>query len=243
MSVIEVQTLTGLVLSWSPAKRLPAPQHTNEGTSKRANATGDPNFSLISRQCPLPHPMATSSERAALLPSWMASQPPPVVKLPTLLHHNTRGSAQDQTALMKSAQWLRQVYCSIGDSRCINNALDPSPTAAVKSDELLNYEPFQQVSNAWGDPADASASNASIPYSLAAVRDAIWRTYELSAFISTQIIAQSGYHHYHLLPFQLTPISAVHQRAQATLPWQTVVVLTLAQMPRTMPPTAARQQL
>ena len=153
----------------------------NQGAAKRPNISGEPNFSLISRQHPLPPPMPISSDRAAMLPAPTASQPPAVVKSPTLMHitpaHDLtqHGSAQNQTALMKSSQAqtdsaaVTMTVASVPTNRLPANpsARDhaaaahvvdllpsvgttttlPTPTAAImKSHDPLNYEPFHQMS-------------------------------------------------------------------------------------------------
>ena len=179
------------------------PNQEDKGRAKRPNATGEPNFSLISRQYPLPHPM---------LPSRMASQPPAVVKSPTLLHHNNKcGSAQDQTALVKSAQaQAGSTAASVTASAPIihrfsvadHSARDhvdtikaSSPTAAMKSDELLNYEPNHQTTNVLGNQAATSAlptftsSSFSMPFGV------IPMSYQQHLY-QMQNIAQSGNHHW-----------------------------------------------
>lgn len=187
------------------------PNQEDKGRAKRPNATGEPNFSLISRQYPLPHPM---------LPSRMASQPPAVVKSPTLLHHNNKcGSAQDQTALVKSAQAqadstavmvtstpIQHLPADIqstrdhvaaaahaGDSPSANTT--NSPTAAMKSHLPLNYEPFNQISNVWGEPAVTSAPPASNSSSSSVVTMPFGAPMSYQHLYQMQNITQSGYHH------------------------------------------------
>ena len=163
----------------------------NQGAAKRPNISGEPNFSLISRQHPLPPPIPISSDsRAALLLAPVASQPPAVVKSPTLMHTipayelTQHGSAQNQTALVKSSQAqadstaVTMTVASVPTNHLPANpsardhvaahVVDSWPTlmVAMKSHEPLHYEPFHQMmSNASGStnsqmmksPADTSS--------------------------------------------------------------------------------------
>jgi hypothetical protein len=128
-------------------------------------------------------------------------------------------SAQNQTALVKSAQAqadstavmvtstpIQHLPADIqstryhvaaaahaGDSPSANTT--NSPTAAMKSHLPLNYEPFNQISNVWGEPAVTSAPPASNSSSSSVVTMPFGAPMSYQHLYQMQNITQSGYHH------------------------------------------------
>ena len=102
ISLMHIQQLTELM-------RRVTPNQKDKGIIRCPNASGEPDFSFISRQYPLPPPIPRSSE-ASSLPSQIASQSTAMIESSNSMTHTPAHkwsqcvSAQNQTALVKSAQ-------------------------------------------------------------------------------------------------------------------------------------------
>lgn len=167
-----------------------------------------------------------SSSEAASLPSQIASQSTAMVESSNSMTHAPAhkwtqcGSAQNQTALVKSAQAqadstavmvtsapMKHLPADIqstrdhvaaaahaGDSSSANTM--NSPTADMKSHYLpLKYESFNQMSHVWGEPADTSAPPASNSSSSSVVMMPFGAPMSYHHLYQMQNNTQSGYHH------------------------------------------------